>query len=107
MFPHERSLVKRMEGKPFALIGVNSDTDKAKLKKENEKESITWRSFWCGKDGTSGPIPTQWNVRGWPTLYYIDHKGVIRAKNLRDEKEIDTFLDKLVDEAEKDAKKGQ
>jgi hypothetical protein len=28
---------------------------------------------------------------------------VIRAKNLRNEKEIDEFLDKLVEEAEKDA----
>jgi hypothetical protein len=108
MFPHERSLVKRMEGKPFALIGVNSDTDKDLIKKQNEKEEITWRSFWCGEKGTSGPIPTEWNVRGWPTLYYIDHKGVIRAKNLRAEHEIDEFLDKLVEEAEKDAKtKGQ
>jgi len=25
MYPHERSLVQKMEGKPFALIGVNSD----------------------------------------------------------------------------------
>ena len=107
MFPHERSLVKRMEGKPFALVGVNSDRDKEFLKKQNEKQSITWRSFWCGQDGTSGPIPAKWNVRGWPTLYYIDHKGVIRAKNLRDEKAIEEFLDKLVAEAEKDAKKGQ
>jgi hypothetical protein len=102
MFPHERSLVKRLENKPFALIGVNSDTDKKLIKRENEKEQITWRSFWCGEDGTSGVIPSTWNVRGWPTLYYIDHKGVIRAKNLRDEKEIDDFLDKLVEEAEKD-----
>ena len=102
MFPHERSLVKRMEGKPFALIGVNSDVNKDFLKKENEKQSITWRSFWCGQKGTGGEIPSAWNVRGWPTLYYIDHKGVIRAKNLRNEKEIDDFLDKLVAEAEKD-----
>ena len=58
----------------------------------------------CGAEGTSGPIPTAWNVRGWPTLYYIDHKGVIQAKNLRNEKEIDEFLDKLVEEAEKDVK---
>ena len=31
MFPYERSLVKRMENRPFALIGVNSDKDKAAL----------------------------------------------------------------------------
>jgi hypothetical protein len=102
MFPHERSLVKRMEGRPFALIGVNSDTDKKYLKEQNEKQKITWRSFWCGKDGTSGEIPTQWNVSGWPTLYYIDHKGVIRYKNLRQEEKIDEAIDKLVEEAEKD-----
>ena len=102
MFPHERSLVKRMEGRPFALIGVNSDTDKDFLKKQNEKQEITWRSFWCGKDGTNGPIPTQWNVSGWPTLYYLDHKGVIRAKNVRQEEKIDELIDKLVEEAEKD-----
>ena len=107
MFPHERSLVKRMEGKPFALIGVNSDKDKSFLKKENEKQSITWRSFWCGEKGTGGPIPTKWNVRGWPTLYYIDHTGVIRAKNLREEKDIEEMIDLLVEAAEKHAKKGQ
>lgn len=106
MFPHERSLVKRMEGRPFALIGVNSDIDKDDLKKQNEKQQITWRSFWCGEKGTGGPIPSKWNVMGWPTLYFIDHKGVIRQKNLRNEKEMDKFLDKLVEEAEKDAKGG-
>jgi hypothetical protein len=102
MFPHERSLVQRMEGRPFALIGVNSDTDKELLKKENEKQKITWRSFWCGKDGTGGPIPTTWNVSGWPTLYYIDHKGVIRYKNVREDEKIDKVIDELVEAAEKD-----
>ena len=28
MYPHERSLVKTLADKPFALIGVNSDADK-------------------------------------------------------------------------------
>jgi hypothetical protein len=103
MFPHERSLVKRMEGRPFALIGVNSDVDKDEIKIKNQKQQITWRSFWCGEKGTGGDIPTKWNVNAWPTVYYIDHKGVIREKELPDDKE-DKFLDKLVEEAEKDAK---
>ena len=104
MYPHERSLVKKLADKPFTILGVNSDKDLVALKDVLEKEEITWRSFWNGKDGTGGPISTAWNVRGWPTLYYIDHKGVIRAKNLRNEKEIDEFLDQLVEEAEKDTK---
>ncbi len=79
MYPHERSLVKKMQGKPFVLIGVNSDGDKTALKKVLEKENITWRSFWNG-GSTGGPIAADWNVRGWPTLYLIDHKGVIKKK---------------------------
>jgi hypothetical protein len=92
MYPHERSLVKRLEGKPFALLGVNSDLDKDALKKVMEKEEITWRSWWNGKDGTRGPISTAWNVHAWPTIYVLDAKGVIRYKNVRGE-----GLDKAVD----------
>ena len=62
MYPHERSLVKRLANKPFALIGVNSDGDRAKLKTVIQKENITWRSFWDG-GGTGGPIATAWNVQ--------------------------------------------
>ena len=104
MYPHERSLVKKLADKPFVLLGVNSDRELEPLKKTLEEENITWRSFWCGKEGTSGAIPTEWNVRGWPTLFIIDHKGVIRHKwlgNPGDEK-LDAAIDKLVAEAEKD-----
>jgi hypothetical protein len=96
MYPHERSLVKRLEGKPFALIGVNSDIDKGKLKERMTKEKITWRSFWNGPKGTDGPISRAWNVRGWPTIYVLDHKGVIRFKNVR-EKEMDKAVDQLLE----------
>jgi hypothetical protein len=100
MYPHERSLVEKLKDKPFALIGVNSDTDKKKLKERMEKEKITWRSFWNGPEGTDGPISKAWNVRGWPTIYILDHKGVIRHKNLRDEK-MEKAVEELLKEAEK------
>ena|SRR5438067_13075669 len=101
MYPHERSLVKRLEGKPFALVGVNSDRDRAALKKVMEKEDITWRSFWNG-GGTRGPISTRWAVRAWPTLYLIDHEGVIRKKWVGSpgNKVLDREIDKLVQQAE-------
>jgi hypothetical protein len=51
MYAHERSLVKRLDDMPFALIGVNSDTDKDALKKAMEKQHITWRSFSNGPEG--------------------------------------------------------
>jgi hypothetical protein len=104
MYPHERSLVKKMEGRAFALVGVNSDKSKAELKQAMAKEQITWRSFWNG-GSTSGPISAAWNVTGWPTLYILDHKGIIRhlyvgspSGNVLDE-----AIEKLVREAEQEA----
>ncbi len=107
MYPHERSLVKNLAGKPFAIIGVNSDPDLEKLKPVLKDENISWRSFTNGPKGTGGPISSDWMVRGWPTLYVIDHKGVIRHKYLGSpgDKVLDTAIEKLVEEAEKEAKK--
>jgi len=98
MYPHERSLVKRLANKPFALIGVNSDSDREKIKEIMKKEGITWRSFWNG-GGTRGPISTAWNVSGWPTIYVLDAKGVIRFKDVRGE-ELDKAIDSLLAEME-------
>ena len=100
MYPHERSLVQKLANKPFTLIGVNSDPDREALKEVREKENISWRSFWNGPEGTEGPIATKWHVEGWPTIYLIDHEGVIRAKGHGLD---DNLLDELVAKAEKAA----
>ena len=99
MYPHERSLVKRLENKPFALLGINSDP-KERLREVMKKENITWRSWWDGGD-TNGPIARAWNVSGWPTIYILDHKGVIRFKGPRGEA-MDKAVDQLLAEMEKD-----
>ncbi len=95
MYPHERSLVKRLEGKPFTILGVNSDP-KDRLRQVLKRENITWRSWWDGGD-TSGPISTKWNVQGWPTIYVVDHKGVIRYRDVR-EKQMDDAVEVLLNE---------
>ena len=105
MYPHERSLVKRLEGKPFALIGINSDVNKEELKKTMEKEGITWRSWWNGAEGTGGPLSKKWNVHSWPTIYVLDAQGVIRFKNVRGEA-MDAAVDKLLKEQEAAGKAG-
>jgi len=64
-----------------------------------KEENITWRSFWNGKKGTSGPISTAWNVKGWPTIYVIDAKGIIRYKNVRGDR-LEKAIETLVKEAE-------
>jgi hypothetical protein len=101
MFPHERSLVERLKDEPFALIGVNSDADLAEVKPKFADEKITWRSFWNGSQGPSGPIAATWDVSGWPTLYLLDHEGRIRRKYLGSPGDavLDREIDQLVAEA--------
>ena len=79
MYPHERSLVEEMKDKPFALIGINSD-DLERAKQAVEKNQLNWRSFWAGPEGTRGPIPTAWRVRGWPTIVVLDANMTIHYR---------------------------
>ncbi|MFQ5506002.1 MAG: TlpA family protein disulfide reductase [Planctomycetota bacterium] len=87
--------MKRLGNEPFALIGVNSDRDRLYLKERMKSEGITWRSFWSGPLGTSGPIPARWGVRRWPTIYIIDHEGVFRFIGPRG-KNMDQAVDSLL-----------
>ena len=96
MYPHERSLVKKLAGAPFALIGVNSDSDLEKLKPVLKEENITWRSFWNGPEGTSGPISKRWSVDGWPTVYVIDAEGKIRYINPQRAEDGEQKLDEAI-----------
>jgi len=101
MHEHGRSLVKKLEGKPFIIVGVNSDSNRAKVKDLSAKKGPPWRSFWDG-GSINGPIQNQWNIQAWPTMYLIDHKGVIRHKYLGSpgDKVMDKVIDELVKEAE-------
>ncbi len=111
MVPHERALVERYAGKPFVLVGVNGDTlpdknftmtdangkavnDTAKVKAAVEKHKINWRSFRNGQF----TIAVNWNVRAWPTLFLIDHRGIIRGKWKGDpgDKTLDAAIEDLV-----------
>lgn len=96
MYERERSLVQKYENRPFVLIGVNSD-EPSQLKGIISSSNLTWDS-WA--DGPRGPIASQWDVHSYPTIVLIDHKGVIRDKNLRDES-LELAIDQLVLEAEK------
>lgn len=83
MLPHEKEMVQRLADKPFALIGINSDGDRSVVNKIIKEQNITWRNIVDGS--TSGKLAAAWNVSGWPTIYVLDAKGVIRHRDLRDQ----------------------
>ena len=83
-YPYERRLLELFKGRPFAIVGVNSDADPAAAQRAQEGQGLTFRSWWDGKGAkpTDGPIASAWNVVGWPTVYVIDVNGVIRFVDL-------------------------
>jgi hypothetical protein len=64
-----------------------------------EQHQITWRTFWSGPKGWFADIPAAWNVRSIPTVYVLDHKGVIRSKKARGPV-LDRLIEELVAQAE-------
>ena len=97
MIPHERELVKRLKDRPFVLLGVNGDDDRAKAAEVMTKEAMTWPSLWNG--GAMGGIVERLGVRSWPTIYVVDARGVIRYKNEHGEA-LEKAVDRLLAEAE-------
>jgi hypothetical protein len=100
--------VANLKDKPFALVGVHIGGLNAKqLKGVVAKQQITWRSFVDAGNAGAGPIATKWNLSATPTLYVIDHQGVIRHKwaGAPGEKVIDAALEKLIRVAEESGKR--
>ena len=86
-YPYERLLLELYKNWPFAILGVDSDTDRDATRKAMTDRGLTYRAWWDGylPDNTGGPIATTWDVTGWPTVYVIDGTGVIRFVDLRQE----------------------
>jgi thiol-disulfide isomerase/thioredoxin len=95
--PHERELAERYKGRPFALLGVDCESDKAAALKVMKEQGITWPN-WNDGDPGEGPIAQTYHVRGYPDTFVIDARGVIRHQHL-----LGSGLDKAVDELIKEA----
>ncbi len=101
MVPNERALVERLSDKQFILLGINNDQERAKAKEAARKDRMSWRSWWDVDSSGRGPIARRWDVSSWPTVYVLDHKGIIRYKNVSG-KELDEAVDILLREREAD-----
>ncbi len=104
LVPHERELVARMQGKPFALVGVTEDAEAEKARKTAAKHQMTWRTFQNKRAGQP-TISEEWKVLGLPTLYLIDHKGMVRKRwiGAPPAEELGSEVDQLVAQASRGA----
>jgi thiol-disulfide isomerase/thioredoxin/tRNA A-37 threonylcarbamoyl transferase component Bud32 len=79
MYPQERRMVERLKDRPFALLGVNCDDNKSDVLRDIQRQGISWRSWWDGGQGDLR-IAKKWQVTAFPTIYVLDHKGIIRYR---------------------------
>ena len=82
-----------MQGRPFVLLGVNSDPDREEARRINASGQVNWRSWWDGR--VHGPVALAWQMPGLPYVILIDHKGVIRNRALAGV-ELERAIDQLV-----------
>jgi peroxiredoxin len=93
MIPHEREMVKKLQNKPFAFIGISADHAVAELRKGIADLHITWPNIF---DGSGGPIQRRYGVHYYPNIYVLDAAGVIRFKDVRGA-ELDRAVDGLLE----------
>jgi len=96
MIPHQVEMVERLKDKPFALISVSCDRERDSLDAFLKETEMPWDHWWVGRDGD---IVKTLNINAFPTIYVLDHKGVIRHKGIRGE-ELDAAVDKLLAEVD-------
>jgi peroxiredoxin/tetratricopeptide (TPR) repeat protein len=97
-----KEMTARLKGQPFAVVGVNCDDDKADARRAVDKDKLPWRSWWDG--GRAGDrIAKRWQVDAFPGIYVLDHRGVIRYKDLRGP-QLEAAVQQLLAEAAKDSK---
>jgi len=104
MIPMTRKLVKKLDGKPFVFISVSADDEAKMVSDFHKKTPMPWTNWWVGP--TSKQLKA-WEVEAFPTVFLIDHKGVIRYTQvgLDEDDKLAEEAEKLVKEAEKDKKK--
>ena len=83
------------------LLGINTDSDKASLRKSIEAGEIPWRCWSVGNP--DGPISKQWHVHQYPTSFGIDREGRIRYSDVRGD-DMDEAVEALLTETAKKAK---
>jgi hypothetical protein len=98
MLPDERSLVARMEGRPFVLLGVNCDKEPETIQHVGFRDQINWRNWWNG--GVKGAFTARYGVDSFPATFVLDANGVIRYRNLQGQA-LEQAVETLLREAEK------
>lgn len=101
MFFYDNSLISRHNGRPFVMVGVNTDTSEQVISKGLQAYKQNRRSFKNKlPDGTL--LTKALNITSLPSMILVDHRGIIRKvwTGVPDTRDIDFLVDSVVRSAE-------
>jgi len=101
MIPHTNQLFEKMKGKPLDIVSISGDAKQETLTDFLKTNKMPWTHWWDGQ----GALSRLYGVSAIPTIYVIDHKGIIRHHQVGGGHEMDAVVEKLVKEAENDGNK--
>jgi peroxiredoxin len=85
-YPYERLLLELYAGWPFALLAVETGSSASAIKAARESQGLRYRAWWdAPEDPGRGAIASAWRISGFPAVYVLDGRGVIRFIDLRQE----------------------
>ncbi len=91
--PNVKQTYKKYKDQKFQIIGISLDRSQQPLEAFIEREGLAWVHYW----DKSQKITNQYGVRGIPSTFLLDGKGVIRKTNLRGHS-LETAVAELVKE---------
>jgi thiol-disulfide isomerase/thioredoxin len=99
MIPHTNQLYEKLKGKPVVIVSISADDNKETVTNFLKTTKMPWNHWF---DGRGGPLARLYGANAIPTVYVIDHKGVIRYHQVGGGPQLDTEVEKLVKAAEED-----
>jgi hypothetical protein len=89
-----------MEGRPFAMLGVNCDEEKETVQQASFRQNLTWRNWWNG--GPQGPLTARYDIKRFPTTLVLDANGVVRFRGSPQDPAMEQSVERLVKETERE-----
>jgi thiol-disulfide isomerase/thioredoxin len=75
--PHVQAAYDQLHSRGFDVVGISFDSDKARLEKFLAERKMPWPQFFDGK-GWENEFGRKFGIRGIPTMWLVDKKGVFR-----------------------------
>lgn len=103
LLPAQRKLLEKMAGRPFEIIGVNTDRPE-EFTEANNKSPVPWRNV--PNNQADGKLTTQFGVKNSPTVILMDYQNNVYRiwEGTPPDGEVDEAVEALVKNAEEQAK---